>query len=130
MQYDSDEMKALYGLRNSLMHDGSILYRGRYESGRWKGPYHHFILGSDNQNIVELPPTPWDGDLEKLTSAHRTKINQRAFTDLAINAVSVARQLLENGNLGFSLVEGKIELYYRYLFHIVPNENANSAAAV
>jgi hypothetical protein len=128
MPYDSDEMKALYGLRNSLMHDGSILYRGRYESGKWKGPFHHFILGSESQSVVELPATPWDGNLQTLTSAHRTRINQRALTDLAINAVSVARDLLNSGNLGFSLKEGEIELYYRYLFHRVPTQEAEAAA--
>lgn len=120
MSYDSDEMKALYGLRNSLMHDGSILYRGRYEAGTWKGPFHHFILGSKSSTIVEFPPVAWDGNLQNLTSAHRTKINQRALTDLAINAVQNARLLLEDGNLGFSLTEGEIELYYRYLFHRPP----------
>lgn len=129
MPYDSDEMKALYGLRNSLMHDGSLISRGRYVSDQWKGPYHHFILGSDSQNIVDLPPAPWDGDLESLTSAHRTRINQRALTDLAINAVKVARQLLDDGNLGFSLKEGEIELYYRYLFHQLPAESDDSDAA-
>lgn len=117
MPYDGDEMKALYGLRNSLMHDGSILYRGRYEGGAWKGPFHHFILGSQSVKIVELPATPWDGNLQNLTFAHRTRINQRAFTDLAIEAVRNARALLAAGKLGFTLVEGEIELYYRYLFH-------------
>ncbi|WP_350259665.1 hypothetical protein [Stenotrophomonas riyadhensis] len=129
MPYDSEEMKALYGLRNSLMHDGSILYRGRYNSGKWSGPYHHFILGSDSQKIVDLPSIPWDGDLKNLTCAHRTRINQRAFTDLAIDAVKVARQLLGAGNLGFSLKEGEIELYYRYLFHQLPAESDDSDVA-
>ncbi|RQP21825.1 hypothetical protein [Piscinibacter terrae] len=117
MSYDSDEMKALYGLRNSLMHDGSILYRGRYEGGTWKGPFHHFILGSQSVKIVELPATPWDGNLQNLTFSHRTRINQRAFTDLAIETVRNARALLSAGKLGFTLVDGEIELYYRYLFH-------------
>ncbi len=117
MSFDSDEMKALYGLRNSLMHDRSILYRGRFEAGKWKGPFHHFILGSKSVNIVELPVVLWDGNLATLTPAHRTKINQHAFTELAISAVRTAKQLLNDGDLGFSLTEGEIELYYRYLFH-------------
>lgn len=120
MTYDSDEMKALYGLRNSLMHDGSLLDRGRFKNGGWEGPFHHFILGLDSQNIVELPSVPWDGNLQNLNSAKRTKINQAKFTKLAIDAVSNAQELLRNGNLEFSLTEGEIELYYRYLFHVTP----------
>ncbi len=128
MSYDSDEMKALYGLRNSLMHDGSILYRGRYEAGAWKGPFHHFMLGSNSSAIVEFPPVAWDGNLQNLTSAHRTRINQQAFTELAINAVQNARQLLVEGNLNFSLTEGEIELYYRYLFHRPPKTELDEDA--
>lgn len=118
MTPNSVDMKALYGLRNSLMHDGSILSRGQPQAnGTWSGPFYHFILGSKSNPIVEHPSVAWDGNLHNLRPAHRTKINQRALTDLAIGAVQSAKQLLEHGDLDFSLKGGEVELYYRYLFH-------------
>ncbi|PZQ33261.1 MAG: hypothetical protein DI562_02000 [Stenotrophomonas acidaminiphila] len=122
---DSDEINALYGLRNSLVHDASLLSRGREKKGKWLGPFHHFIFGADIPSAVEFPPAPWDGNLETLSNTNRTKVNQRVLSDMAINAVRRARQLLDEGNLGFCL-EKEIEMYYRYLFHFNPSSSSDA----
>lgn len=115
---NSEEVKAIYGLRNSLMHDGSVLFRGRLKDGKWTGPFHHFRLGSKASNIVEMPKQAWNGKLEDLDpSKHATLINQSRLTEVAVNAVGQARRLLMSGDLGIDVGEGGIELYYKYLFH-------------
>lgn len=119
MVFDGDEMKALYGLRNSLMHDGSLLYRGRYDETRsiWRGPFHRFRWNKDLVCPVKLPESQWDGNLETLSAGTTTEINVREICQLALSAVERAADLLKDGNLGIHIREGDIELYYRYLFH-------------
>lgn len=125
---DSDDVKAIYGLRNALMHDGSMLYRGRWQDGKWKGPFHYFRLGSESELVVEMPQQSWNGKLEDLRmNVHATLINQSLLADVALNAVSVARGLLQDGKLKIRLGEGPIELYYKYLFHTRKSEDTLSS---
>lgn len=118
MTYDSDEMKALYGLRNALMHDGSLIYRGRYDENqaKWKGPFHRYRWNKDLSIAIKLPATAWDGDLAKANHA-TTEINVREICQLALTGVKEAVNLLKSGDLDIHVREGEIELYYRYLFH-------------
>lgn len=117
MAFDSDEMKALYSLRNSLVHDGSLLYRGRYDrkKSQWKGPFYRFSHSKELMSPVKLPSVGWDGNLNHISSAVTTEINTREISKLSIEAVYRARKCLEEGTLSIDLQEGEIELFYKYL---------------
>ncbi|MFP3549686.1 hypothetical protein SB861_03090 [Paraburkholderia sp. SIMBA_049] len=119
MGQNTADVKAVYGLRNALMHDGSLLYRGRFDAkaNAWTGPFHHFMFGRTHANLVEHPNQPWDGHLTTLNSSNYTKVNQDKLTDLAIDVLGKARGQLDAGNLNINIQGGPIELYYKYLFH-------------
>jgi hypothetical protein len=119
MELDSGEMLALYGLRNSLMHDGSLLFRGRFneQQSRWTGPFHKYQWNKELGVAVALPDIPWDGNLNSIGVENTTMINVREICNLAIQSVQAARDVMNRGHLGISLHDGEIELYYRYLFH-------------
>ena len=122
MPFDSDEVKALYGLRNALMHNGSLLYRGRFnqKTNVWDGPFHRFRWNKSLQGPIKLPVSPWDGVLDHLTPLCTTEINVAKICELAIESVAAARMALDNNALAISLKEGEKELYYRYLHHQSP----------
>lgn len=62
MSGDSDECKAIYALRNSIVHNGSIASRGRINSeGEATGPFHRFGFNPEAKEVIELPQTAWDG---------------------------------------------------------------------
>lgn len=117
MPFDDPEVKALYGLRNSLMHNGSLLYRGRYndKKGVWEGPFHRFRWNKDLNCPIKLPVTSWDGALQNLSFQTTTEINVHEICMLALQSVRSAKDLLAHGNLGIELKEGESELFYRYL---------------
>jgi hypothetical protein len=119
MVFDCDEMKALYGLRNSLMHDASLMYRGRYDATQsmWRGPFHRYRWNKDLTAPVQLPSMPWDGSLDTINSTNTTEINVREICQVALRGVKKAENLLKSGELGINILEGEIEIYYRYLFH-------------
>jgi hypothetical protein len=131
MSFDSDEVKALYGLRNALMHNGSLLYRGRFDQKKntWDGPFHRFRWNKSLATPIKLPAFQWDGELDHLTPACTTEINVAKICELAIASVAAARRSLESNTLGISLKEGEKELYYRYLHHqsSEPEQEAEAA---
>ena len=122
MPFDNDEVKALYGLRNALMHNGSLLYRGRFnnKTNTWDGPFHRFRWNKSLEKPIKLPGSPWDGVLDNLTPLCTTEINVAKICELAIESVAAARRALDSNALGISLKEGEKELYYRYLHHHSP----------
>lgn len=75
MPFDNGEVRALYGLRNALMHDGSLLYRGQYDKkkGIWKGPFHRFRWNKKLTEPVKLPSVAWDGSLDNLGLTNTTR---------------------------------------------------------
>lgn len=119
MSFDNDEVKALYGLRNALMHNGSLLYRGRFnqKTNAWDGPFHRFSWNKSLPTAIRLPTCPWDGVLDNLSPKCTTEISVAKICELAIDAVAEAKKALDNNNLGIDLKEGEKELYYRYLHH-------------
>jgi hypothetical protein len=119
MDFDDDKVKALYGLRNALMHNGSLLYRGRFnkKTNAWEGPFHRFRWNKSLPEPIKLPASPWDGVLDNLNSHCTTEINVAEICRLAINSVGKAKTALENNTLGINLKEGNKELYYLYLHH-------------
>ena len=130
MPFDNDEVKALYGLRNALMHNGSLLYRGRFNDKKnlWEGPFHRFRWNKSLSKPVQLPATPWDGVLTTLSPASTTQINVRLICKLAIDSVSNAKEALKAGNLDIRVREGEPEIYYRYLFHQKSEPSGDSSA--
>jgi hypothetical protein len=118
MQINSAEVQAIYGLRNALMHNGSLLYRGRLDvaSGQWEGPFHHFRWNKTLTSAIQLPSTPWNGDLNSFHNSIRTEINVAKICELAISSVERAKSAHKAGNLEINIVGGCQELYYRYLY--------------
>lgn len=119
MPFDNTEVKALYGLRNALMHNGSLLYRGRFNDKKsvWEGPFHRFRWNKELGVPVKLPAVVWDGNLATLGAINSTEINVSKICELALSSVQAARDALEIGNLEIQIKEGEAELYYRYLYH-------------
>ena len=124
MTFDGPEMKALYGLRNALVHDGSLVYRGRFDhrSSAWRGPFHKFRWNKNLKEPIKLPREQWDGTMTNLGPDVTTEINVREICRLSISSVRKATSALKKGNLDIHVREGEIELYYRYLFHQKANE--------
>lgn len=120
MQFDCDEMKALYALRNALVHNGSILTRGLFDNKKntWKGPFYRFRWNKRLEKPISLPKELWNGDFQNLDSDCDTEINVDLICKLALNCVTHAKELLTANRLEISVKDGEIELYHRFLLHI------------
>ena len=115
---ESDEIKALYGLRNSFIHDVSNVYRGhRRNNGSCSGPFHVFRLDKrrDASSLVEFPSSSWDGDITNFRLPEFTIVFTRQLSWAACKAIDKAKEMLEANDLEI-LISSPSELFHRYLF--------------
>ena len=115
-----DELEALFGLRNSFIHDGSTLSRGRQkDDGTWKGPFHVFRLDRDPNAaaLVKLPHIPWDMSWAIPPPLFNgfTIVYSRVLSRAALDAVEKASRLLHANSLEV-IVKDPLELFHKYLF--------------
>lgn len=107
---ESDDVKALNAFRNGLMHNGSLLSRGRGKNAS----HYSFVYDESLTEVIEQAHVVWDGDFSHLKRPSMlTKVNPIKIIELAQNAVHKAGELLEAGNL--EVVIPEIEMYYTFL---------------
>ncbi|WP_295563040.1 hypothetical protein [uncultured Sphingomonas sp.] len=85
----SADVKALYALRNGLVHAGSLTSTDQSTGERYIFRYQDDLL-----TAIQQPIAPWDGQLSKLTSSRFTLINPRELTEQVSRAISKVRSLL------------------------------------
>lgn len=107
---ESADIQALNAFKKGLMHNGSLLSRGR-----GKNACHYSFIYDENLTVViEQASAAWDGDFSHLQHPSMlTKVNPAKIIELAQNAVYKAGELLEAGNI--EVVIREIEMYYTFL---------------
>lgn len=105
------DTKALYALRNSILHTASCLSK----SDRKNQPNHRFVLDKDSADLVKYPEVEWDGDFENLDGNMSTIINPTMLVDLIEKSVGNALKCLYDDNLNVFCIGGGAEFYYRFL---------------
>lgn len=106
----SDEVKALYALRNGLVHDGSLTCQTN--AGQW----HFFRYDFQQTAAVRLPTQAWDGTATGLSGQRVTRVNPRVLTDEVSRGISALRNcyFLDRNNL--DIQQPSTDILHKYLF--------------
>jgi hypothetical protein len=100
--------KALYALRNALVHDSSLVSKD-------KNKYYVFRYSYKQDSLVEHAETAWDGSFSNLCDRNITLINPKKLVELAESAYTVIFKLYQQGKINLNFREGGLEIAYRYL---------------
>ncbi|NHI02219.1 hypothetical protein [Oceanimonas sp. MB9] len=111
----SDDVKALYALRNSFLHNASLMAKALHANK----PSYYFQFDREIDVLVQYPETPWDGNILTFKPEHTTLINPERVIDLARIIVDSALECLESNVLEVDLECGERELFYRFLKHFL-----------
>jgi len=104
-----DDVKAIYALRNGLVHDGSLTCETR--SGDWYFfRYDHAMPLAIKQSVVA-----WDGTAEQVGPNVTTWINPRVFTDLVSTVIHNIRKCFHMRNSDLVVHPGKTDLLHKYI---------------
>lgn len=105
-----DEMLALYALRCAFIHDFSLCNYSSNPKLR-----HSFIIQiGNNDNVVELPTTTWDGRYENKSEDNQTIVNIEKFGDIVESVCKKIIKLSDDKELEIILTGGADELISRY----------------
>lgn len=107
------EIEALYALRNSLVHNSSLISIPLY------GSQNHYFFRYDNNidKLISHPENEWDGKYETLDTGsekYTTKINTKLFLELINSCVKKIKTLSSEGGISMNYNKGKREFFYRY----------------
>lgn len=111
----SEDVKALYALRNSFLHNASLMAKALHSNK----PSYYFQFDREINVLVQYPDNSWDGDISTFKPEYTTLINPEKVIDLAGNIVDSARNCLESNVLEVDLEHGEKELFYRFLKHFL-----------
>lgn len=106
---NDENTKALYALRNSLVHDASLA-----DPTPIKGTPQCFNY-AETGNIVSFPIEPWDGVMANISPDRMTTVNPSKIIYLANECVRKACNLLDSGDLKVTLKEGSMMIKFKYL---------------
>lgn len=119
----------LYRLRNSFVHDYSLMNRkpnpskkskkNKKESGYTNCAVFQLEQSPAGQFII-LPNKEWDGDLGKIAPENETRVNLRRLGDVVENVYARLQQLHAENELKLVLSGGPKELILRYTFRENP----------
>lgn len=112
IQVDTPDSDALYALRNSLMHQSSLISVGKQK----KNPK-HFWFEVDN-NIPELfthCPIAWNGLYNTRTASNKTIVNAGKVLNLALALVEKMKAEHQKGKVLIALPNGLLELLTTYV---------------
>ncbi|GAA0794242.1 hypothetical protein [Marinobacterium sediminicola] len=107
----SEDVKALYALRNSFLHNASLMAKALHSNK----PSYYFQFDREIDVLVQYPDETWDGNILNFKPEYTTLINPEKVIDLARSIVGSARQCLEDDVLEVDLECGERELFYRFL---------------
>ena len=107
----SEEVKALYALRNGLVHDASLTSYAK-KTGQW------YIFRYDHKLAcaIKLPATPWDGTASGLGGSPITFINPRLFTDQVSEALSTLKSCYIERRPDLEVLKSGADILHKYLF--------------
>lgn len=108
---DSKDSDALYAIRNSLMHQSSLISVDVVKKVK------NFWFEIDN-NIDEIfvhAATPWDGIYSSRSESNRTLVNSRKILDLAFELTKILKEKHKLGQLSLDLKGGLEELLTNYV---------------
>jgi hypothetical protein len=102
-----EEIKILYGLRNALVHNVSLLHiSDRSDSPSMGFTIHDFpskVIHETQSAIISAPTENWDGELTNLSETHFAKISLQGLRDLVSASISCAKDLLQKGRIEMNL---------------------------
>jgi hypothetical protein len=107
----SEDVKALYALRNSFLHNASLMAKALHSNK----PSYYFQFDRKIDVLVQYPEISWDGDILTFKPEFTTLINPEKVIDLAGAIVDSALECLENNVIEVDLECGERELFYRFL---------------
>ena len=101
------EVNALYGLRNAIVHNASIIH---IDNGNGVPSMPFFLedfpanLSHANVDAIKsLNTTPWDGNLQSLDRAHFTTVSVLGLYQLTARVIQNVIHHYENGTLGINI---------------------------
>lgn len=107
----SAEVKALYALRNGLVHAASLT-----STDQATGDRYIFRYKNDLPTAIQLPTKPWDGQVSKLTAGSYTLINPRELTEQVSRAIARVRTLFFDNRANLKITQSnKNHILVRHL---------------
>lgn len=109
---NSPDSDALYALRNSLMHQSSLISVGAQSK-----PKHFWfeIENENNKNIFKHAKTPWNGIYNTRCADNKTIVNSKLVMDLAFTLIDKLKQAHSQAQLRLTLANGLQELLTSYV---------------
>ncbi len=112
----SDEVHALYALRNGLVHDASLTCNTK------SGSYYIFRYDPAMKASIKLAKRPWDGKETSLGGDTVTLVNPRHFTDQISAALTSLRDCYLKRPNDLKVLQPGRDILHKYLFW-VPRES-------
>ena len=115
------DIDALYALRNSLVHNSSLISIPKYNNQK----HYYFRYDNNNNNkIVNHPTLEWDGNFTLLDSdsdKYITKVNTKKLLQLMYACIENIKLKSRENKIHLNYTNGKRELFYRY-FRLIKNK--------
>ena len=99
----NEDVKALYALRNSFLHNASLMAKALHASK----PSYYFQFDRVIDVLVRYPEKPWDGNITTFKPEYTTLINPDKVIDLAGAVVDSTLKCLESNVLEVDLEGGR-----------------------
>jgi hypothetical protein len=122
-QLDRDDIEALYALRNSIVHNSSLISIAKYENKK----SYFFRYNSNLPSLLKHAESDWNGDFEELNGnqdKYTSEINIFKLNDLMQECLSNIRELNQNDKIELRY-SGLQEFYYHY-FRSIKNKLSSS----
>lgn len=107
---NDDFTKALYGLRNGVVHNASF-----YSPGKGSQPHYIFTYSDTTSTAITPSTNSWDANFNNIQTDYFTMVNPDALLELVEKCLQTVQQVSDAGNLEIALAGGKNELIFRYL---------------
>lgn len=118
-QLDRDDIEALYALRNSIVHNSSLISISKYENKK----NYYFRYNSNLSTLLKHADSDWNGDFDELNGnqdKYTSEINIFKLNDLMQECLSNVRNLNLRGKIELRY-SGLQEFYYHY-FRSIKNK--------
>jgi hypothetical protein len=102
--------KALYALRNALLHDSSLVSKPTN-----RNEYYVFRYSYSQDTLMKHAETAWNGEFSTLCNKNITFVNPKKLLELTESAYTKIFELYKQGKINLNLPEGGREIAYRYL---------------
>nr|WP_320165783.1 hypothetical protein [uncultured Methylophaga sp.] len=105
------DLRAVYALRNSLLHCASIVSQAKHSNK----PSYHFIFDRELESLIKHAKDEWDGDIKTIRYDNATHINPVKLINLATTIRDKALDCINESTLVINLDYGAEEIFKRYL---------------